>query len=68
MIIWHRTQLAMLDKSYMQGTQIGSDVATPLRMIRGIKRTFSRPFSETFWISKSQEFNGPHLEIENEFL
>ena len=54
MIIWHRAQLAMLDKSYLQGTQIGSDVKTPWRMIRGIKRTFPRPFSETFWISKTK--------------
>ena len=37
-------------------------------MTRGIERTFPRPFSETFRISKNEDFNGPYLENENEFL
>ena len=37
-------------------------------MTRGIERTFSRPFSETFRISKNEDFNGPYLENKNEFL
>ena len=37
-------------------------------MTRGIERTFSRPFSETFRISKNEDFSGPYLENENEFL
>ena len=37
-------------------------------MIRGIERTFPRPFSETFRISKNEDFNGPYLKNENEFL
>ena len=37
-------------------------------MTLGIERTFSRPFSETFRISKNEDFNGPYLENENEFL
>ena len=40
----------------------------PLRLTRGIERTFPRPFSETFRISKNEDFNGPYLENENEFL
>ena len=48
--------------------KIASDVTAPLRMTRGIERTFSRPFSETFRISKNEDFNGPCLENENEFL
>ena len=39
-----------------------------LRVTRGIERTFPRPFSETFRISKNEDFNGPYLENENEFL
>ena len=34
----------------------------------GIERTFPRPFSETFRISKNEDFNGPYLENKNEFL
>ena len=37
-------------------------------MTRGIERTFSRPFSETFRISKNEDFSGPYLENKNEFL
>ena len=37
-------------------------------MTRGIERTFPRPFSETFRISKNEDFNGPYLENQNEFL
>ena len=37
-------------------------------MIRGIERTFPHPFSETFRISENEDFNGPYLEDENEFL
>ena len=37
-------------------------------MTRGIERTFPSPFSETFRISKNEDFNGPYLENENEFL
>ena len=37
-------------------------------MTRGIERTFSCPFSETFRISKNEDFNGPYLENKNEFL
>ena len=37
-------------------------------MTRGIERTFSRPFSETFRISKNEDFNGSYLENKNEFL
>ena len=37
-------------------------------MARCIERTFPRPFSETFRISKNEDFNGPYLENENEFL
>ena len=37
-------------------------------MTRGIERTFPRPFSETFRISKNEDFNVPYLENENEFL
>ena len=49
-------------------TKIASDVTAPLRVTRGIERTFPRPFSETFRISKNEDFNGPYLENENEFL
>ena len=37
-------------------------------MTRGIERTFSRPFSETFRISKNEDFNGSYLENKNEFV
>ena len=37
-------------------------------MTHGIERTFPRPFLETFRISKNEDFNGPYLENENEFL
>ena len=47
---------------------IASDVTAPLRVTRGIERTFPRAFSETFRISKNEDFNGPYLENENEFL
>ena len=40
----------------------------PLRVTRGIERIFSRPFSETFRISKNEDFNSPYLENENEFF
>ena len=33
-----------------------------------MERTFPRPFSGTFQISKNEDFNGPYLENENEFL
>ena len=33
-----------------------------------MERTFPRPFSETFWISKNEDFNGPYLENGNGFL
>ena len=49
-------------------SKIASDVTAPLPVTRGIERTFSRPFSETFRISKNEDFNGPYLENENEFL
>ena len=39
-----------------------------MRVTRGIEHTFLRPFSETFRISKNEDFNGPYLENENEFL
>ena len=69
MINWHRTQLAIVDKSYLRwNSKIVSDVTAPLLMARGIERTFSRPFSETFRISKNEDFNGPYLENKNEFL
>ena len=48
--------------------KIASDVTAPLRVTRGIERTFPRPFSETFRISKNEDFNGPYLENENEFF
>ena len=48
--------------------KIASDVTAPLPVTRGIERTFSRPFSETFRISKNEDFSGPYLENENEFL
>ena len=48
--------------------KIASDVTAPLHVTRGIERTFPRPFSETFRISKNEDFNGPYLENENEFL
>ena len=44
------------------------DVTTPLRVTRDIERTFSRPFLETFRISKNEDFSGPYLENENEFF
>ena len=66
---WHRAQLAIVDKPYLQGTlKIASDVTAPLRVTRGIERTFPRPFSEIFRISKNEDFNGPYLENQNEFL
>ena len=69
MINWHRAQLAVVNKSYLQGTQkIVSDVMAPLRVTHGIECTFPRPFSETFQISKNEDFNDPYLENENEFL
>ena len=37
-------------------------------MTRGIEHRFPRPFSETSRISKNEDFNGPYLENENEFL
>ena len=49
-------------------SKIASDVTAPLPVTRGIERTFSRPFSETFRISKNEDFSGPYLENENEFL
>ena len=49
-------------------SKIASDVTAPLPVTRGIERTFSRPFSETFRISKNEDFNCPYLENENEFL
>ena len=49
-------------------SKIASDVTAPLPVTRGIERTFSRPFSETFRISKNEDFRGPYLENENEFL
>ena len=68
-INWHRAQLAIVDKSYLPwNSKIVSDVTAPLLMTRGIERTFSRPFSETFRISKNEDFNGPYLENKNEFL
>ena len=69
MIIWQRAQLVVVDKSDMQRTQ-GSCfvVTTPLRVTRGIERTFSCPVSETFRISKNEDFNSPYLENENEFF
>ena len=48
--------------------KIASDVTAALLVTRGIERTFPRPFSETFRISKNEDFNGPYLENENEFL
>ena len=69
MIIWYRAQLVVVDKSYMQSTpKIVFDVRAPLRVTRGVERTFSRPFSETFRISKNDDFNSPYLESENEFF
>ena len=44
------------------------DLTASLRVTRGIERTFLRPFAETFRISKNEDFNGPYLENENEFL
>ena len=49
-------------------SKITSDVTAPLPVTCGIKRTFSHPFSETFRISKNEDFNGLYLENENEFL
>ena len=37
--------------------KIASDVTAPLRVTRGIERTVPRPFSETFRISKNEDFN-----------
>ena len=69
MIIWHRAELVVVvDKSRLQGTQIISDVTAPLRVTRDIERTFPRLFSETFRISKNEDFNGPYLENENVFF
>ena len=42
------------------------EVMAPLSVTRGIERTFSRPFSETFQISRNEDFNSPYLENENE--
>ena len=68
-INWHRAQLAIVDKSCLRwNSKIVSDVTAPFLMSRGIERTFSRPFSETFRISKNEDFNGPYLENKNEFL
>ena len=39
-----------------------------MRVTRGIERTFPRLFSETFRISKNEDFNSPYLKNENEFL
>ena len=59
----------MVDKSYLRwNSKIVSDVTVPLLMTHGIEHTFSRPFSETFRISKNEDFNGPYLENKNEFL
>ena len=66
---WHIALLAIVDEPYLQGeSKIASDVTAPLPVTRGIERTFSRPFLETFRISKNEDFSGPYLENENEFL
>ena len=67
---WHRAQLTIVDKPYLQrkNSKITSDVTAPLRVTRSIERTLPRPFSETFRISKNEDFKGPYLENENEFL
>ena len=44
------------------------DVTAPLRVARGIESTFSRPFLETFQISKNEDFNDLYLENEKEFF
>ena len=49
-----------------KNSNIVSDVTAPLRVTRVIERTFHRPFSETFRISKNENFNDPYFE--NEFL
>ena len=66
MIIWHRAQLVVVDKSHIQRTQRSCLKSCPLRVTRGIGRIFSLPFSEPFQISKNEDFNGPYLE--NEFF
>ena len=53
---------------YENNPKIVFDVTAPLRVTRGIHHTFSRPFSETFRISKNEDFNSPYLENENEFF
>ena len=68
-INWHKAQLAVVNKSYLRrNSKIVSDVTVPLSVTRGIERTFPRPLSETFRISKNEDFNGPYLENKNEFL
>ena len=42
-----------------RNSKIVSDVTAPLRVTRGIERTFSHPFSETFRISKKRRFQRP---------
>ena len=67
MIIWHRAELLVVDRSHLQGNQRSPLTSRGLlRVTCGIERTFPRPFSETFRISKNADFKGPYLE--NEFF
>ena len=70
MINWRRAQLVIVaNLTSLQGTQRSCLTSwLPLRVTRGIERTFPRSFSETFQISKNEDFNGPYLVNENEFL
>ena len=51
-----------------RNSKIVSNVTAPLRVTRGIERTFPRSVSKTFRISKNEDFNSPYLENENAFF